>query len=39
MRDWLGTGERENQGAAMNPEGSPAVMGRKPFTHEQHAPS
>jgi Mn-containing catalase len=39
VRDWLGTGHRENRGPATNPEGSPAVAGSKPFTHEQHGPA
>lgn len=33
---WLGTPIRENHGADANLEGSPAVRGTKPFTHEQH---
>jgi Mn-containing catalase len=33
---WLGTKLRENQGAKNNPDGTPAVGGEKPFTHEQH---
>ncbi|WP_199256238.1 manganese catalase family protein [Mycolicibacterium mengxianglii] len=33
---WLGTSLRKNTGADLNPEGSPAVDGEKPATHEQH---
>ena len=33
---WLGGEKRKNRGAKENPEGSPAVKGEKPFTHEQH---
>lgn len=33
---WLGGEKRKNRGANENPEGSPAVKGDKPFTHEQH---
>ncbi|AKS31061.1 manganese catalase family protein [Mycolicibacterium goodii] len=35
-QQWLGGETRKNRGAADNPEGSPAVQGHKPFTHEQH---
>ena len=35
-QEWLGTDLRKNQGAETNPQGSPAVQGAKPFTHEQH---
>ena len=35
-QEWLGTDLRKNQGAEANPEGTPAVQGAKPFTHEQH---
>jgi len=34
--EWLGGEERVNRGAENNPQGSPAVDGTKPFTHEQH---
>ncbi|MBF6088382.1 manganese catalase family protein [Nocardia cyriacigeorgica] len=39
VRDWLGTSQRDNQGPTANPEGSPAIAGTKPFTHEQHMPT
>ncbi|MGM7645643.1 manganese catalase family protein [Nocardia sp. JW2] len=39
VHDWLGTDKRENRGATANPDGSPAVAGSKPFTHEQHSPA
>ncbi|MEZ0382476.1 manganese catalase family protein [Mycobacterium sp. pW045] len=35
-KDWLGGSTRENRGPRDNPDGSPAVAGEKPFTHEQH---
>lgn len=34
--EWLGGSERQNRGAEDNPEGSPAVAGHKPFSHEHH---
>jgi Mn-containing catalase len=34
--EWLGTKLRENKGEKDNPEGAPAVVGEKPFTHEHH---
>jgi Mn-containing catalase len=34
--EWLGTKLRENKGEKDNPEGGPAVVGEKPFTHEHH---
>jgi Mn-containing catalase len=36
---WLGTDMRQNTGAEHNPEGSPAVDGDKPFTHEHRIPT
>jgi Mn-containing catalase len=36
---WLGTTICRNTGAKRNPEGSPAVEGEKPFTHEQRTPT
>jgi Mn-containing catalase len=36
---WLGSTIRRNTGAEHNPEGSPTVEGKKPFTHEQHTPT
>ncbi|ONM47984.1 manganese catalase family protein [Nocardia donostiensis] len=38
VQDWLGTSMRDNTGSTGNPQGSPAVAGSKPFTHEQHQP-
>jgi Mn-containing catalase len=35
---WLGSDMRRNRGAQDNPDGSPAVSGQKPFTHEQRIP-
>jgi Mn-containing catalase len=35
-QQWLGGQTRKNRGVEDNPEGSPAVHGHKPFTHEQH---
>jgi Mn-containing catalase len=37
--EWLGSTLRQNTGAEANPEGSPAVPGEKPFTHEQRMPT
>jgi Mn-containing catalase len=37
-QQWLGTDARKNKGAQLVPDGSPAVEGEKPFTHEQHTP-
>ena len=39
VRDWLGPSQRDNQGPTANPEGSPAIAGTQPFTHEQHMPT
>lgn len=38
-QEWLGTDKRKNRGAERNPDGSPAVQGEKPFTHEQRTPT
>lgn len=38
-QQWLGTDLRRNKGGERNPEGSPAVDGDKPFTHEQRTPT
>ncbi|NKS53444.1 manganese catalase family protein [Rhodococcus hoagii] len=34
--EWLGSEDRVNRGVEDNPQGSPAVDGTKPYTHEQH---
>jgi Mn-containing catalase len=38
-QQWLGTDIRQNHGAENNPNGTPAVQGDKPFTHEEHHPA
>lgn len=38
-QQWLGSDARKNKGAERVPDGSPAVQGEKPFTHEQRTPT